>query len=107
MSDDFKVLYQGVMITSVDEFFAIAVGQHAIVKNISMVNTTATDDIVVTLYVGGTAVGNRWGPTVTLDAGQAAEWAGTLSLGNGTTLRGKASSATSITITVSGDLVTD
>jgi hypothetical protein len=107
VADDFNVLYQGVMITSVDEFFSISAGTHAIIKHISLVNTSANAGVTVQLYIGGTGDGNRWGPTRTLDADEADEWFGTLSLGESETLRGITSDATSITITVSGDLVTD
>jgi hypothetical protein len=101
MADAFQVLYQGQMLTTVDEFFAIA--SMCIVKHIKMFNVGSTIE-TVELYIGGTATANKW-HTVVLGAGESAEWYGSLSLSTAKTLRGKTTTATTVNMVVSGDAI--
>lgn len=105
-SDDYKLLYQGQLASSVATLATIASGKAWIIKHYSVVNNDSVARTFV-LYRQGTAAANIiTPPAVAVPAGGMVEWDGTMSLGAAETLRGFASVATQLTLTVCGDEVT-
>jgi len=105
VADSFGVLYQDQLPAVAAALYTVPASTQAIIKHIKLLNTSATDGVTVTLYVGGLTAAHKW-HQVSLDAGESAEFSGSLTLETAQTLGGVASSAASITTTVTGDEVT-
>lgn len=105
-TDAYKTLYQGQLASSVATLDTVGTGKAWIIKNIKIVNNDSSAR-TFSLLVGGTAATNRISPAASsIPAGGMAEWDGTMCLAAAETLRGFASVAAQLTITVSGDEVT-
>lgn len=106
MADAFKVLAQAQLAGSVATLYTVPGATKTIVRSIFLQETSgAGGPYTAFLYVGGTGAGNQV-KRLTLDNDESAEWTGTLALETGQTVRGYASAANKITITISGDEVT-
>ncbi len=98
----YKVLAQTTLTGGTDTLYTVPASTAAIVKTIHVANYSA-DARTVKLLVGGTGDGNTILPTVSLAAGEFAQWDGTLALETGKTIVGVGSAASSIVVTISGD----
>lgn len=105
-TDDYKLLYQGQLGNTVSTLATVASGKAWIIKHISAVNNDSSARTFA-LYRQGTAASNIiTPPAMAIPAGGMAEWDGTMALAATETLRGGASVATQVTLTVCGDEVT-
>jgi hypothetical protein len=105
-TDDYKLLYQGQLPSSTGTLATVASGKAWIIKHMAVVNTDSAAR-TFTLFRQGTGDANMiTPPAMAVPAGGMAEYDGTMALGASETLRGVASVATELTITVSGDEVT-
>lgn len=104
-TDDYKLLYQGQLPSSVGTLATVTSGKSWIVKHKSIVNNDSSAR-TYQLFRQGTAEANAITPIATIPAGGMAEWDGTMAMASGETLRGGASVATKLTLTISGDEVT-
>ncbi len=105
MADTYKQLYQGQLGNTVATLATVGTGKMWIIKHISVVNNDSSAR-TFGLYRGGTAAANViTPPNMSIPAGGMAEWDGTMAMNDGETLRGGASVATQLTVTVDGDEV--
>lgn len=105
-TDAYKLLHQSQLGSSVSTLATVGSGKGWIIKSIQVVNNDSAARTFA-LYRQGTAASNIiTPPNISIPAGGMAEWDGTMALNDGETLRGGASVATQLTITVSGDEVT-
>ena len=105
-TDAYKLLYQGQLAATVTTLATVGSGLAWIIKSIQVVNNDSAARTFA-LYRQGTAAANIiTPPAMSIPAGGLAEWDGTLALAATETLRGVASVATQLTITISGDEVT-
>jgi hypothetical protein len=103
MADTYKLLYQGQLGASVATLATVGTAKMWIIKNICVVNND-TSARTFGLYRQGTAAANViTPPNISVPAGGMAEWDGTMALNDSETIRGGASVATQLTITISGD----
>src|SRR2546430_13345788 len=101
-TDTYKQIYQGQLGASVATLFTVGAAEMIIIKHLIIVNND-TSARTFALYKNGTAAANIvTPPNISVPASGMAEWDGTMALGNNDTLRGGASVATQLTITVSG-----
>lgn len=106
MTDKYTLLYQGQLPSTVGTLATIGAGKSWIIKNWVVINNDTVARSFA-LYRQGTAAANIITPPNTLiPAGGMAEWEGTITLFDAETLRGVASVASMLTITISGDEVT-
>jgi hypothetical protein len=105
MPDTYKLLYQGQLPSSVGTLATVGTGKMWIIKHITVVNNDASSRAFA-LYRQGTAAANIiTPPAMAVPAGGMAEWDGTLSMNDAETLRGVASVASMLTVTIDGDEV--
>lgn len=97
-----SVLGQGQLAVSAGVIYTVPSSTSAEIVSITLVNSSATNDIAVILYLKGTAATNEWARLV-FDGHEWAEWTGVLHLRAGETIAGSASTATAITYTISGN----
>ena len=105
MADAYKTLYQGQPTASVATLYTVPGSTAAIIKNVKAVNND-TVARTLTLYINGTAATNVWAKGHSIPPGGSIEWDGTVALEAAGTIRGLASVATMVTVTISGDEVT-
>jgi len=104
-TEAYGVLHQSQLGTSVAELINPSGSNEAVFCHIKVVNT---DTVTKTfnLYINGSADANAWAGSAnnpkSLGAGEEWEWDGALALGPTDTLQGKASTASKLTITVTG-----
>ena len=102
----YKLLYQGQLAASVSTLATIGSGKSWIIKHFTVINNDSAARTFA-LYRQGTAASNIITPAqMQVPAGGMVEWDGSMCLTDGETLRGVASVATQLTLTVSGDEVT-
>jgi len=105
-SDAYKLLYQAQLGSSVATLATVGTGKGWIIKSIQVVNNDSSARTFA-LYRQGTAASNIiTPPNISVPAGGMAEWDGTMALNDAETIRGGASVASQLTITISGDEVT-
>lgn len=105
MADTYKTLYQGQLPASVATLATVGAGKAWIIKRYTVVNNDSSDR-TFGLYKNGTAATNRITPSaVSVPAGGMVSEDMTDAWGDGDTLRGDASVASQLTLTVSGDEV--
>lgn len=104
MADLYKTLYQGQPTASITTLATVGAGKAWIVKHWTARNNDSAAR-TLTLYKNGSAAANILTPAVSIPAGGMVEWDGTMALGDGDTLRGVASAASQVTLTVDGDEV--
>jgi hypothetical protein len=105
VTDLYKLLYQGQLAATVTTLATMS-AEAWIIKHIAIVNN---DTVARTfaLYRQGTAAANIiTPPAMVIPAGGMAEYDGTMTIGDTETIRGIASAATMLTISISGDKVT-
>jgi hypothetical protein len=105
MADTFKVLYQGQPSTSAATVYTSPSATQVVIKNIRIVNTSATAT-TIKLFQGGTADSNVILPAVSIDAGGFAEFEGAITMAASTTIAAQAGANSSITLTIYGLEVT-
>lgn len=106
MPDAYKQLYQAQLPAAVATLATVPALTYWIVKHFTVINNDTVARTFV-LYRGGTAAANIiTPPAVVVPAGGMVEWDGTMSFGPGETIRGNASVATMLTLTIDGDEVT-
>lgn len=106
LSDSYKQLYQGQLPSSAATLYTVPGSTSAIIRHISVVNN---DTVARTfaLYRGGTAATNYiTPPAMVVLPGGMQEWDGAMAMAATETLRGVASVATQLSITVDGDEIT-
>src|SRR5262245_41079979 len=105
MADTYKLLYQGQLGSSVATLATVGTGKMWIIKHMTVVNND-TSARTFALYRQGTAASNIiTPPNMSIPASGMAEWDGTMSLNDAETIRGGASVATQLTLTIDGDEV--
>lgn len=105
MADLYKLLYQGQLPSSVGTLATVGTGKMWIVKHITVINNDSAARTFA-LYRQGTAAANIiTPPAMAIAAGGMAEWDGTMALNDAETIRGLASVATMVTISIDGDEV--
>jgi hypothetical protein len=103
MADAYKKLYQGQLPSSVGTLVTVGGSVSWIVKHITVVNND-TASRTFSLYRDGTAATNViTPPAMVVLAGGMQEWDGTMAFEASATIRGLASVATMLTVTISGD----
>jgi hypothetical protein len=110
MADAYKVLGQGQMANAIATLFTVSTGSW-IVKSVEIVNTNTTTENF-RMCINGTLDANAWLGTssnlIALKAGESyrsdAGW--TMALENGATIAAVTTTASKVTVTISGDQVT-
>ncbi len=105
-TDDYKLLYQGQLASSVATLATVGSGKAWLIKSMQVVNNDTSARTFQLLRQGTAASNIITPPAMSVPAGGMAEWDGTMALAATETLRGFASVATMVTLTVSGDEVT-
>lgn len=103
MADAYKTLYQGQLPSTVGTLYTAPTA--CVIKCIVLVNTASSAQ-TFQLFKKGTAATNAWTPVWTIPSLGSMQWDGTESLTSGDTLSGVGQTATTITVTISGDEVT-
>jgi hypothetical protein len=101
-TDTVKKLGQMELTGSTDTLYTVPGATSALVKHMSIVNTSTISGSTVKLWHDGSANVNLIMPAVTIAAGEWAEFEGTITMETGDTLKAEAQSANIITITVHG-----
>lgn len=104
MADAYKTLYQGQVPATVTTLGTVPSLKSWIIKSMTAVNTTS-GAVTLKLYKNGTTAAYQM-TNLTVPANGTAQWDGTEAMAAAEYIAGIAGSATSITLTISGDEVT-
>jgi hypothetical protein len=106
MAETFKILYQGQLATSVGTLYTVPASTQTIIVNIRAVNISTTTTTTAQFFINGTAQANAITSVVSLAPGESLEFEGKYTLAATNTLRGIATNASMVTVTVSGMEIT-
>lgn len=103
--DSFKKFFQGQLTTAAAVLYTVPPTKSAIIKHMHIANPTGADRSF-TLWRDGSADSNLLYPGIPIKGGGWAEWDGSMALGAGESIFGKADVALALTLTIDGDEVT-
>lgn len=105
MSDNFALLSQTVLTSSVVTQYTCPAATNVVVGMMVLANTSGAN-VSATIYSNGISTGNTILPGVVILAGGFGEWSGTLNMQAGDTISASASAGSSITMSVYGLKIT-
>lgn len=105
MAESYKRLYQGQLPAVVGALYTVPAATQVIIKHVRVINTSGATRSA-TLYQGAATDANLLLPTLDLDAGEWADFDGTLFADAADVFRGVSDGAAAITVSIHGIEVT-